>query len=513
MALNMDGRCGQAELLSRNCSSGSMGIGLQGQAIASHTGMGLGSPLGALDNENAFDALFQHFDSVDYLPLEDLGVVWGPPDPTTGAPTAVDPLDVLPALMRELGGEGAGSSSADVEQEGTEGSSLGDARHAQLMGLAHMGAYEMPDQRSQGSGSRKRRRTEEEKAQASRDRNREHARNTRQRKKQYVEMLRERLQRLTDDKIKDERSMKVSFARSQEQVAVHKHVLQTFFIYRARGELDRRRWSEILSENFSMKLPVTPYRYFLASDVRDNARQFQGIDALIRDTASLNVMTESLGRCCRETVRLQFFSEADNIIAGGNVLMCRWSMRSENVVRCGGQLEVCLTGMLHAEFGPDHKLTRLLMGFDVMGFMQQLRRCTGREGFQVTPSTLAMAEEMSDEPRMVLSLQAPHRVCSLNQAWVRAYGQTPEDYNNKCMQLLEPRGSRGAVGAITESMSRLLPCSVPVQYCSRARGLLQARLKLFPLMTNGELTHYLATLEPLVQVDPPPETLLTLMFK
>jgi hypothetical protein len=41
-----------------------MGIGLQGQAIASHTGMGLGSPLGALDNENAFDALFQHFDSV-----------------------------------------------------------------------------------------------------------------------------------------------------------------------------------------------------------------------------------------------------------------------------------------------------------------------------------------------------------------------------------------------------------------------------------------------------------------
>jgi hypothetical protein len=132
---------------------------------------------------------------------------------------------------------------------------------------------------------------------------------------------------------------------------------------------------------------------------------------------------------------------------------------------------------------------------------------------QVTPSTLAMAEEMSDEPRMVLSLQAPHRVCSLNQAWVRAYGQTPEDYNNKCMQLLEPRGSRGAVGAITESMSRLLPCSVPVQYCSRARGLLQARLKLFPLMTNGELTHYLATLEPLVQVDPPPETLLTLMFK
>jgi hypothetical protein len=182
----------------------------------------------------------------------------------------------------------------------------------------------------------------------SRDRNREHARNTRLRKKQYVEMLRERLQRLTDDKIKDERSMKVSFARSQEQVAVHKHVLQTFFIYRARGELDRwgrtgavplgascdvdpsarsprpgppriasplvahkmpdvcvcacvrrRRWSEILSENFSMKLPVTPYRYFLASDVRDNARQFQGIDALIRDTASLNVMTESLGRCCR----------------------------------------------------------------------------------------------------------------------------------------------------------------------------------------------------------------------
>lgn len=47
--------------------------------------------------------------------------------------------------------------------------------------------------------------------------------------------------------------------------------------------------------------------------------------------------------------------------------------------------------MLHAEFDPsDTKLSHLAVIFDVMGFMQQLRRCAGAagRGFPVAPSTL-----------------------------------------------------------------------------------------------------------------------------
>lgn len=74
---------------------------------------------------------------------------------------------------------------------------------------------------------------------SSRDRNREHARNTRLRKKAYIEKLRETLHSLSDEKEKADRNIKVSVARVVEQQAVRKNVLQCFFLYRARGELDR----------------------------------------------------------------------------------------------------------------------------------------------------------------------------------------------------------------------------------------------------------------------------------
>lgn len=39
----------------------------------------------------------------------------------------------------------------------------------------------------------------------------------------------------------------------------------------------------ILAKDFSLKLPVTPYRYFPASDVQpDQARHVHGVDAVVR---------------------------------------------------------------------------------------------------------------------------------------------------------------------------------------------------------------------------------------
>lgn len=82
----------------------------------------------------------------------------------------------------------------------------------------------------------------------------------------------------------------------------------------------RRKWATILDENFLLRMPVTPYRYFPASDVMQNERHVRGIDCMIRDTASLTVMVENLGRTSKEQVRIQFFAEAEQIIiTGGNV--------------------------------------------------------------------------------------------------------------------------------------------------------------------------------------------------
>lgn len=51
-----------------------------------------------------------------------------------------------------------------------------------------------------------------------------------------------------------------------------------------------------------MRMPVTPYRYFPASEVVDNCRHVHGIEGIIRDTASLHVLAQSLGRSPNEKV-------------------------------------------------------------------------------------------------------------------------------------------------------------------------------------------------------------------
>ena len=64
--------------------------------------------------------------------------------------------------------------------------------------------------------------------------------------------------------------------------------------------------------------------------------------------------------------------------------MCRWTMRTEGLVAQGLPFELTQQGMLRAEFVPGCTLLKYVgLAMDVMSFMQQLRRVTGRDSFQV----------------------------------------------------------------------------------------------------------------------------------
>lgn len=350
-------------------------------------------------------------------------------------------------------------------------------------------------------------------------RNREHARNTRLRKKAYLETLRHQLQSLSDAKDKWDKTREVSQAQTVENSTMKKQMLQTFLLYRARGELNRRKWAALLTEDFVMKLPVTPYRYFPAGDVEQQTRYVRGIDSTIRDTASFTVLIDSLSRTYRERVRVQFYAESQYIImAAGPRLMCRWTMKSENAVACGCQMELGLCGMLQAEFTPvETKLRRLSVVFDVMGFMQQLRRVCGGQLFQTAPSTLQMAEDPTEEPRIVFALQAPFRIRSINEAWMMHYGVTVEDCQNRCMVLernplcplpaLPAGGAEGGGEAkppvdsalqyiqfAYECVAKQLSHSLVVLYQTKTQGAIGARLRLFPVYSGGYVTHYMGGL-------------------
>ena len=71
-----------------------------------------------------------------------------------------------------------------------------------------------------------------------------------------------------------------------------------------------------------------------------------------------------------------------------DTFMCKWRLCTDDLVAQGAMFEVAKQGMLLAVFSPQNKLRSLELSFDVMSFMQQLRRATLRSTFVVCPQTL-----------------------------------------------------------------------------------------------------------------------------
>lgn len=60
-----------------------------------------------------------------------------------------------------------------------------------------------------------------------------------------------------------------------------------------------------------------------------------------------------------------------------------------------------------------------------------------------------------------------------------------------------------AVAVFYGCLSRQLPCNLTVVYYPRpGQGGIYARLRLFPLLSGGQMAHFMAALEPLIQDGP-----------
>ena len=262
------------------------------------------------------------------------------------------------------------------------------------------------------------------------DKNREHARNTRSRKKLYIETLKQAFAELSAERKQIEKKKLDTAAQLEQRSVARKQALRTMFFYRATGELSREKWEAILEPEFKLLLPVTPYRSFPPEEVINGQRHVDGIDAMIRDIASLRVMVQSIGSHQREDteVRVRYYSGLDDTVMSGDSFMCRWILRTENAVECGACHECFKQGMVHAKFSPNHKLIRLELSYDVMCFMQQLRRASGKRYFEVVPNTVASAVEDCDDPNddsaRIITLASPpytivkvSRVCALHSSF------------------------------------------------------------------------------------------------
>jgi hypothetical protein len=148
------------------------------------------------------------------------------------------------------------------------------------------------------SGTRGRRRkkqplTEEEQLNV-KEKNREHARNTRIRKKYYVESLKETIKGLNEERDRIYMERKILYNKMTEQTNVRKKVLQDTLNYRVSGSFDLTLWSTLFDESIVLLLPVTPYRSFSPSEIFSGQRVLRGIPAIMQDAASLQVLLQSI---------------------------------------------------------------------------------------------------------------------------------------------------------------------------------------------------------------------------
>ena len=340
----------------------------------------------------------------------------------------------------------------------------------------------------------------EEKAKANRDRNREHARNTRLRKKAHLERL-----SCTVDELCRERDTLVTEQADTAMLLVELHnkrteVLMSFFALRSANEQRRELWANVLDEScFVCIMPVTPYRSFPASEVQVSKcqRTVMGIDGMMSDTASLHVTLNTLidrSRFPTASIEFRFTLVSDDVVVAGNQMMARWTMSTINAVQYGAQMEVGKQGMLCARFNSAHKIVALELMFDVMAFMLQLKQATGSDSFSVVPNTVQTCQRSFDKPMVMTLAEPPYTIVQVNKLWEDMTGYKAEDVVGKtsCQVLQGQETDRRTLDTLmTAVLFKRAAFGVLINY-TRTRVRFYNHLTLYPLSTDSKISHYLA---------------------
>lgn len=340
--------------------------------------------------------------------------------------------------------------------------------------------------------------TPADKAKANRDRNREHARNTRLRKKAYLEKL-----KITVDELCRERDTLVSERAGAANLLVEMHntrteVLMSFFALRSAYEKRRELWASILDEScFACVMPVTPYRSFPASEVQVSKcqRTVLGIDGMMADTASLHVLLNSLvdrSRYPLAAVQFRYTLVTEDAVVAGNQMMARWVMTTLNATQCGARMEVTKQGMLCCKFNSAHKIIGLELMFDVMAFMLQLKQATGSDTFAVVPNTVQTCQRPFNTPMVMTLAERPYTIVQVNKLWEEMTGHKAEDVVGKvsCRILQGQETDRESVGVLMSDVRYKRPASARIVNYTKSGRRFRNYLNAYPLSTDSKITHY-----------------------
>lgn len=339
----------------------------------------------------------------------------------------------------------------------------------------------------------------DERAKANRDRNREHARNTRLRKKAYLEKLKS-----TVDELCRERDTLVSERAGAANILVDMNntrteVLMSFFALRSANEKRRELWASILDESrFACVMPVTPYRSFPASEVQVSKcqRTVLGIDGMMADTASLHVLLNSLvdrSRFPNAAIMFRYTLVTEEAVVAGNQMMARWVMTTLNATQCGARMEVAKQGMLCCKFNSAHKIVGLELMFDVMALMLQLKQAAGSDTFSVIPNTVQTCQRSFDKPMVMILAEEPYTIVQVNKLWEEMAGYKAEEVVGKTSnRILEgEQTDHNAVEVLMNEIRFKRPASAMILHYKKSGERFRNFFLAYPLSTDSRITHFL----------------------
>jgi len=260
--------------------------------------------------------------------------------------------------------------------------------------------------------------TPDERARQNRDRNREHARNTRLRKKAYVEELKRTLTALVAQRDAAELEKRHTVQRELEQREVRFRVIEEFLKLRARNERNFARWAAILEDRFTFTLPLTEFRSMVhpeSSQAINGVEQvLSGVAEAMADSNHLDTFIQNLSKHDeKDAIAFAYSCDRKKFLMDNCYAVLEWTASTHGAMKQGASSEVTMKGSVKAHFSPaSNKLISVSLAYDTGIVVSQVNQILKyKEGCS---DEVAAAQVAACEADAILdSLQMPHMPTSV----------------------------------------------------------------------------------------------------
>eukprot|EP00522_Entomoneis_paludosa_P003366 CAMPEP_0172472360 /NCGR_PEP_ID=MMETSP1065-20121228/68294_1 /TAXON_ID=265537 /ORGANISM="Amphiprora paludosa, Strain CCMP125" /LENGTH=735 /DNA_ID=CAMNT_0013230495 /DNA_START=1013 /DNA_END=3220 /DNA_ORIENTATION=+ len=215
--------------------------------------------------------------------------------------------------------------------------------------------------------------TPDERARQNRDRNREHARNTRLRKKAYVEELKRTLTELVAQRDAADLEKRQTAQREMEQREVRFRVIEEFLKLRGRNESNFTRWAAILEDGFVLTVPsaTSLYKNTAASEVDGFEQHLGTVEVVMAESTVFSSFLQSIRGGASEGagVTMQFDCDRKNFFMDSCNAVLEWTSSA-----VGSKHELVMKGLIRGKFSPaSNKLLSASISFDCGALAAQLQ--------------------------------------------------------------------------------------------------------------------------------------------